>query len=192
MNQQCNYGCEQQGNYQFKNGKWCCSGNVAQCPAVRQINIQKHKGKIPWNKNKTNVYTQKQIEQLRTSHLGQKAWNKGLKNWLSEESNRERIKKISGPNSSVWKGGISCEPYCVQWLDKEYKESIKQRDGYICLNPCCFKKSKKLCVHHINYNKKDCHPKNLITLCIACNSTANYNRSWYEQWYQTIINKRYY
>jgi len=28
----CDYGCEQEANYQFKNGKWCCSNHWLRCP----------------------------------------------------------------------------------------------------------------------------------------------------------------
>lgn len=101
-----------------------------------------------------------------------------------------REKKM-GENNWNWKGGIACEPYCEQWLDKEYKKSIMERDGNVCLNPECNKTSKNTCLHHIDYNKKNCHPLNLITICISCNSKANKNRRWHREWYKAIINKRY-
>jgi hypothetical protein len=97
----------------------------------------------------------------------------------------------SGPLSPNWKGGISCEPYCDAWADKEYKESIKERDNYVCQNPDCWHNSKRLCIHHIDYNKKNCKPGNLITVCTSCNARANFDRDWHQSWYQSIINKRY-
>ena len=107
-------------------------------------------------------------------------------------NNIERSINYSGPNCHFWKGGISCEPYCEQWLDKEYKESIKERDGNKCLNPECNKTTiNELCLHHINYNKKDCGPKNLITVCKSCNSKANADREWHKFWYQAILYRRY-
>jgi len=78
-----------------------------------------------------------------------------------------------------------------KWSSEEFKDFIKERDGYRCLNPFCFGNIHKLCVHHINYNKKDCVPENLITLCTSCNSRANKNRKWHEAWYKAIINRRY-
>ena len=92
-----------------------------------------------------------------------------------------------GENHHQWKGGISCEPYCPLWLDKEYKKDIKKRDNYTCQNKDCWETSKRLCIHHINYNKKDCHPNNLITICISCNSRANKNRNYWELYYENII-----
>ena len=52
--------------------------------------------------------------------------------------------------SANWKGGISAEPYCQEWLSKDYKESIKERDGFNCMNPSCSGKSNRLCIHHID------------------------------------------
>lgn len=96
--------------------------------------------------------------------------------------------KEDNPN---WKGGISCEPYCFEWSFKEFKDYIKERDGNQCLNPDCFGNIYQLVVHHINYNKKNCEPANLIALCRSCNSRANKDREWHEDWYKAIIYKRY-
>jgi DNA-directed RNA polymerase subunit RPC12/RpoP len=98
--------------------------------------------------------------------------------------------RISGADHPNWKGGISCEPYCQDWT-KEYKEFIKERDGYKCLNPYCFRNSNRLCIHHIDYDKKNCKPSNLITLCTSCNSYANKDRGWHKDWYNAIIENRY-
>ncbi len=99
--------------------------------------------------------------------------------------------KNSGENNPNWKGGISCEPYCFEWSSKEFKDFIKERDGNKCLNPGCFRNVHKLCVHHIDYDKKNCELGNLITLCNPCNSRANKNRGWHISWYKAILNKRY-
>lgn len=102
------------------------------------------------------------------------------------------IIKNYGIGNGNWQGGISYEPYCPIWQDKEYKEDIKLRDGYKCLNPYCdSKKSNDLVIHHIDYNKKNCGPNNLITVCKSCNSKANSDREWHTAWYQTIIYRRY-
>ncbi len=62
-----------------------------------------------------------------------------------------------GITREEWKGFIKQEPYCQIWT-KEYKEFIKERDGWKCLNPKCWKTSKTICGHHIDYNKKNCEP----------------------------------
>lgn len=103
------------------------------------------------------------------------------------------IIKNTGSGHYNWNGGTSYEPYCSIWKDKEYKQDIKLRDGNRCLNPyCSSKKPNDLTIHHIDYNKKNCHPSNLITICRSCNSMANIDRDWHKTWYQAIIKNRYY
>jgi hypothetical protein len=128
----------------------------------------------------------------------QRNWKNGFPRLGKAHSSETRIKisisnkgKLLGSKNHFWKGGVSCEPYCSIWKDREYKESIKFRDGNKCLNPCCNNKSIKLNIHHINYNKKDCSPKNLVTLCNSCNSIANKDRIWHTAWYQAILKNRY-
>ena len=97
-----------------------------------------------------------------------------------------------GASNPAWAGGISYEPYCQVWKDKEYKEDIKIRDDYKCLNPSCvYTKLEDLVIHHIDYDKKNCKPPNLITVCRSCNNKANKDREWHTAWYQTILSKRY-
>ena len=82
-----------------------------------------------------------------------------------------------GESAPNWKGGISNNPYSTDWT-KTLKKSIKERDHYIC--QLCYE-TEDLVVHHIDYNKKNCDPENLITLCRKCNIKVNYNREcWIE------------
>ena len=118
-------------------------------------------------------------------HIVDQMWD-GFKNGRRCIVCLEESRAFEGnPN---WRGGISFEQYCPVWKDKNFKESIKQRDGYKCLNPHCnSKKSEDLTVHHIDYNKKNCHPKNLITLCRSCNSKANFDRKNHEAYYKNVV-----
>jgi len=76
--------------------------------------------------------------------------NRGCRVCMYQKLSLDRIGEYN-PN---WNGGSSCEPYCLIWRDEEYKEYIKERDNYKCLNPDCWRTSKKLTIHHIDYNKK--------------------------------------
>jgi len=98
---------------------------------------------------------------------------------------------MSGPNHPMWKGGIACEPYCPIWLDKKFKESILERDNYQCQNPDCWGTSEKICGHHIDYDKKNCDPSNIIIVCNSCNVRANKDREYWMEFYQEIMNKKY-
>jgi hypothetical protein len=96
-----------------------------------------------------------------------------------------------GKNSPSWKGGISKDLYCTLWSDKDYKADIRLRDNNLCQNPYCYNTSKCLVLHHINYDKKGCHPSNLITVCVGCNVRANKDRKWHTEWYQAIMSKKF-
>lgn len=158
-----------------------------------------HKGMLD---KKHSVATRKKMVKSRKHVVYTDKWKRNISNatkgnknpFYGKKHNDETKSKLAsyiGPLSSGWKGGISCEPYCKDWT-KEYKEYIKERDGYKCLNPYCNSKSSdKLAVHHINYNKKLCTLVNLITICNSCNSCANKDREWHECWYKAILNKRY-
>lgn len=156
-----------------------------------------NKGNVSPKKGKSygEYYGKEKAEEIRKKREG-----KTYKEIMGEEKAIERRRKISknhadvsGKNNPNWKGGISCEPYCDVWLDKEYKQSIKKRDNYTCQN-CGITGMLSLKVyginlhiHHINYNKKACHPENLITICRSCNSKANFNRCYWKVHYQSII-----
>jgi len=107
-----------------------------------------------------------------------------------EDARQKRSEQFSGANNPQWKGGISCEPYCVTWNDKEFVEYILERDGYSCQNPECWGTSNKLVRHHIDYDKKNCSPSNVITVCNSCNGRANKEREWHTGYYNAILEKR--
>mgnify|MGYP001769095534 CR=1 FL=1 len=92
--------------------------------------------------------------------------------------------RYSGENHYNWQGGISKEPYSQVWSE-DLKEKVRKRDGYIC-QVCFLPESvlqnnfrKKLCVHHIDYDKKNCNEENLISLCTSCHTKTGFNR---DQW----------
>jgi len=170
-----------------------------------------HNGQTPWNKGKK--LSVKTIDKIKLSKENisketRDKISKANKDRIFSKTHREKLAKAKkgkhhsketrtkislskiGCNNPCWKGGISFEPYCHIWTDKEYKNSIKERDGNKCLNPYCIS-GINLVLHHINYNKKECSPFNLITVCRSCNGRANIDRDWHESWYNAIIYQRY-
>ena len=111
---------------------------------------------------------------------------------LSISINSPEVKfKISGPNSPHWMGGISKLPYAFEFNDK-LKEEVRRRDNYkcqLCDTPQAECK-KRLSVHHIDYDKKNSDPVNLIALCISCNSKVNKNRKHWTKYFQTMVISR--
>lgn len=107
----------------------------------------------------------------------------------SEESRIKASCTHQGINRKDWTCFVGPEPYCGVWYDKEFKDSIKKiRDGK-CQEPTCWHTTDdfSLTVHHIDYDKKNCHPDNLITLCHSCNGRANADREWHTAWYKAIM-----
>ena len=108
------------------------------------------------------------------------------KHW-TEENKRKSSEKHKGENCHLWKGGISFEPYTIEF-NKQLKKLIRQRDNYqcqLCGMPEC-ENITKLHIHHIDYNKLNCLPSNLISLCKSCHMKTNFKR---EYWIQYFRNK---
>lgn len=108
-------------------------------------------------------------------------FKKGHKGYLNHP-NKTSFKK--GKEHPAWKGGCSYEPYSVDWT-KTLKRSIKERDHYTC--QVCGEQE-DLMIHHIDYNKKNSDPDNLVTLCRSCHTKTNYNRNnWVKYFYEKEI-----
>jgi hypothetical protein len=136
-------------------------------------------------------------EKMRKSQ--QKLYAFGQENpMLGKHHSEETIQKIrntiklnggrKGENNGNWKGGNSLEDYPIEFF--RIRNQIKERDDYQCQN--CNKLEnaeleeigKGLSVHHIDYDKQNCDPENLITLCNICNSKVNANRSYWKKFFQ--------
>jgi len=106
----------------------------------------------------------------------------------SEEVRRKISLALKGCENGNWQGGKSFEPYTIQF-NKELKELIRQRDGYkcqLCGMPEC-ENMRKLSIHHIDYNKKNCLPSNLISLCIKCHLKTNTKREYWKKYCEVIL-----
>ncbi|HEX3053224.1 MAG TPA: NUMOD3 domain-containing DNA-binding protein [Aggregatilineaceae bacterium] len=83
----------------------------------------------------------------------------------------------SGSNSPAWKGGISCLPYGPGFTRK-FKRLIRERDNFTCQR-CGITEAeygRTLPVHHLDHDKNNNDPTNLVTACPKCNVWASYHR----------------
>jgi len=73
-------------------------------------------------------------------------------------------------------------------FNKNLKEAIRQRDNYICQICGCSQLENGRCldVHHINYDKKNNNPNNLISLCHPCHMKTNKNRKYWREQCQVL------
>jgi len=121
------------------------------------------------------------------------SWHNWRSGWRCPKCHHERLSTLfCGKNHPFWKGGIACEPYCEIWIEPEFKQMILERDNYQCQNPDCWGTGNKLMRHHIDYNKKNCDPSNIITVCNSCNSRANFDREYWQKFYKEIIKRKLY
>lgn len=139
--------------------------------------IEKMKGRVPWIKDKK--LPKETRKKLSISHKGQKSWNKG-------KTTTEDLRILGGKNHYNWQGGIGNKPYPLEF-DNKLKKQIKKRDNYTC--QLCGTKE-RLAVHHIDYNKYNNNPENLLTLCIKCNAKVNYQRVFWTGFFMGRIYER--
>ena len=107
---------------------------------------------------------------------------------FSEKHKRKLSEAQRGEKGHNWRGGIS--PYPQDWTD-DLKEAIRKRDNYIC-QLCGIhqnelrERNKKLDVHHIDYQKDNLNPKNLITLCRYCHCKTNFDRDYWTKYFERL------
>lgn len=161
--------------YYEKPNKYYCSNQCA--GKGRIIPTRFKKGNVPWNKGKKGIYSKDYIKKLRKSHLGHKSSEKqreiARKNWLKEKNPR-------------WTGGPPYEPYGVDWTET-LRRSIRERDNYICQLCGKLQGDRVFAIHHIDYDKKNDNPDNLITLCHSCHSKTNYNRKKWQNYFERFM-----
>ena len=144
---------------------------------------------IPWNKNFTGYSTSKKGQRMLEE--AKKKLSKAMKGKrlrLGTHHSKEAKKKMS---EAHWQGGKSFEPYGLEF-NKALKEQIRERDDHIC-QECGYTQEQlgyRLPVHHIDYDKKNNNPNNLIALCKSCNSKANFNREDWTKYYQMKLQAR--
>jgi 5-methylcytosine-specific restriction endonuclease McrA len=130
-------------------------------------------------------------EKIRLRMIGNKygRYLKGKKKPPRTEEHKRHISEnhadFRGSKSPNWRGGISKQGYPFNF-DKELKLLIRRRDNYTCQFPDCGVKEngKAHCTHHIDYNKRNLDPKNLVTLCRGCNVKANANREYWKGYFE--------
>ena len=87
----CDYGCEQEAKYQFKNGKRCCSDNIAKCPNMRKRVSESSKGKIISEKQKEKI---RKIQKERMKNLNvRKEHSIKMKELWSSKEYRDKVIK---------------------------------------------------------------------------------------------------
>ena len=135
--------------------------------------------------------TDTQKKEISRKLKGRTPWNKGLPKeshpMFGRKHSPESIEKNrianSGKNSWNWQGGKSFEKYTTDWT-KTLRRSIRERDHYRCRICGETQEDRVFPVHHIDYDKKNSSPSNLITLCNSCHTKTSFNRKYWKQYFR--------
>lgn len=144
------------------------------------------KKRLSWNKGLKG-------EEYLKHYKDAKVWNKNLPSEEQpfysrkhkEETKRKQSEAHLGENNPMygmvleknpnWQGGTSFLPYPPEFNNR-LKTKILQRDNWTCQH-CGITANKKrgiiLHIHHIDFNKNNNDPLNLISLCRRCHGLAN-------------------
>ena len=156
-----------------RKGEWYPSNEAKE--KNRIAHLGKKQSKITIDKRRKAMIGKrwfvKDTSKMGKSQLGKKA------------SNETRLKMSiakSGKNNYNWIEDRNFLIYPDGWTDT-LKESIRQRGGYVC-QECGIHQDeleRRLDVHHIDYNKNNCNPDNLVALCRSCHIKTNSNRDYW-------------
>lgn len=151
-----------------------------------------------WREKLSKVMTKYWTEEKRQEHSQKLSGSNHPQFGIPKtEETKEKISaslmgRFAGADSPGWKGGIAYLPYTSNFNNR-LKEEIRDRDSHIC-QLCGVPESEcliKLPIHHIDYDKGNGNKENLISLCNSCNSKTNFNREYWQVYFEKLIRKIY-
>ena len=156
---------------------------------------RKGKSFIPWNKGLTKE-TDERMRKLAISLSINHADFRGKKGTMYGKKQSASARRLM----SLKKGGTGIPyeftEYGSEWTPK-LREHIRNRDNYTCQLSGMTEEEhlvihgRRLDVHHINYDKRDCRPENLISLSMESHRRTNCNRKYWKLYFTNIINLSY-
>ena len=159
--------------------------NIGREPWSKGKKCPQLSGKNHWNWG--NKMPQESIEKMRKSLTGKQQSKETIVKRVAIRAgyshSPETKAKIglanSGDKNGNWEGGISHEEYPAEFWRKCFKDMVRDRDNRICQICGTPEMGKALDIHHIDYDKRNVNPENLVSLCHKCHGKTNFNR---EQW----------
>jgi len=167
----CSYGCGNIGNYQLKNGKWCCKKSPNKCPALRKKNSEKTK---LTNKFTINANDIKEKCKWCNEEHGVSSISKHEKSCYLNPINKKLCPVCDNPIKN-FKDNKTCSCKCARkYFAKQYKK-YGRKGKNLTYRTICFDNHNKVCiicgekniveVHHYDKNHENNEPSNLIPLC---------------------------
>jgi hypothetical protein len=185
----CECGCGERVTWGKQNKCWnrfiaghqCRGIKTGPCSAERKRKIaEAKKGKVFTEEHKKKLSEAHKGVPLSESYRHNSALGHiGIK--CSEEKKRKISESLKGHPMYIEriKNRSGEDGYCDQWWDYEFRVSCKK--GYC--EKCGMTVMLSLKVysmwlgnHHVDFNKLNCHPNNLKTLCVSCHSKLHHAR----------------
>lgn len=169
----CSYGCGNEGLFKLNNGKYCCNNSYQKCPEIRKKNsLSQKKNFILPRINPATIREKCKFCNKLISITGIK------KHELSCFLNEINLKKCPICNNPIkdFKHNVTCSNKCKMiYFSEMYKEYGKTSHQHSHYRTICFENHEKKCiicgedkiisVHHIDEDRNNNDPKNLIPLC---------------------------
>jgi len=110
-----------------------------------------------------------------------------LKSKNSFQCKRCWAKDHIGEANPSYVHGLSTNVKYPLIFNDEYKSAIRKRDNFSC-KLCGIPEEEhlelvglNLSIHHIDYDKNNSEPDNLVTLCNSCHAKTNFNRDYWKE-----------
>ena len=148
---------------------------------------------MPQGIYKRKPFTAEHIKNLKKSHEGHRQ-TQITKDKISvackgKPKTQEMKDKISGDKNVNWIDGRAAinNQYPKEWTNS-LRNDIRLRDNdtcQVCLRSGTFLQE-LLSIHHIDYDKNNCDPTNLITTCRKCHTKTNFNRDVWQRYFEQL------
>jgi len=109
--------------------------------------------------------------------------------WIGRKHTDEEKRKIGlhsqGEKNPNWRGGIAHKPYTREFVLSLRQQVYDEYGGKCGLCPTTGD-GHEIHIHHIDYNKENNDPLNLMALCRSCHGRTNFNREYWQDYLSTL------
>ena len=143
------------------------------------------RGRILGLANKGRRHT---LEARKKMVADRKGINRGPENpFYGKQHSPEALLKISaasaGASNPAWKGGTTFEPYGPEFTTG-FRRAIRGQHEYRCVVCGEPENGRAHHCHHIDYDKRNNSPENLVLLCVFCHGKTSWHRAFWIKLFQ--------
>lgn len=166
----CQYGCGREGIYQLKSGKMCCNEIYQRCPSLRKKNSERQFQMYKNGTKSNGQYKKVPCEFCKKEKTSSNISKHSETCYLNPKN--LKLCPICEKPIKYYTLTETCSNRCARrFFNKNYEED----NGKYKYREVCFQFHEKKCiiceenlivdVHHLDENKQNINPENLIPLC---------------------------